>query len=40
MENAIKQLVTAFPRGAFKTATCDRGKEFACHQRVKEQLGI
>ncbi len=40
MENAIKQLFIALPQGAFKTATSDRGKEFACHQRIKEQLGL
>lgn len=40
MESSIKQLFTSLPHGAFKTATSDRGKEFACHQRVKKQLGL
>ena len=40
MEKAIKQLFTSLPQGAFKTATSDRGKEFACHQRVKDQLNL
>lgn len=40
MEGAIKQLFNALPHGAFKTATSDRGKEFACHQCVKEDLGL
>lgn len=40
MEKAIAQLYSALPTNAFKTATVDRGKEFACHQRVENELGL
>lgn len=40
MERAIKKLHSALPRGAFKTATTDRGKEFACYDTVEKHLGI
>ena len=40
MEQAITRLRNALPKGAFKSATSDRGKEFACHASVKEKLGI
>jgi len=40
MENAITQVRTAMPVNAFKTATTDRGKEFACYESVREKLGL
>ncbi len=40
MENAIEYLYSQLPIGAFLTATTDRGKEFACHQRVKSRFNI
>ena len=40
MENAITQVCTAMPYKAFKTATTDRGKEFACHGAIREKLGL
>jgi transposase, IS30 family len=40
MKKAIKYLCSVLPLKAFKTATIDRGKEFSCHQSVKEELGI
>lgn len=35
MEQAVQQLISVLPQGAFKTATCDRGKEFACHKALE-----
>lgn len=40
MEEAIKKLYYALPRGAIKTATTDRGKEFACYDRIEKKLGV
>ena len=40
MEKAITQVRTAMPAQAFKTATTDRGKEFACYESVREKLGL
>jgi len=40
MENAIIQVRSAMPANAFKTATTDRGKEFACYQSVKDKTGL
>ena len=40
MQMAISKLYNALPMGAFKTATTDRGKEFACATAIKEQLGL
>ena len=40
MEQAIINLHSVLPKGAFKSATTDRGKEFACHAKITEQLGI
>ena len=40
MEKAITQVRTAMHVNAFKTATTDRGKEFACHESVREKLGL
>ncbi|MBM7634244.1 IS30 family transposase [Geomicrobium sediminis] len=38
MESAIKSLHTLLPSGALKTATVDRGKEFACYSRIEADL--
>lgn len=35
MENAIRQLKLATPEKAFKIATVDRGKEFACYSVIE-----
>lgn len=40
MEKAIIRLAEALPANALKTATTDRGKEFACYQNIQDQLGI
>lgn len=40
MEQAINQLYTALPASAFKTATTDRGKEFACYELIKQNLNL
>lgn len=40
MEKAIKMLYSTLPAGVFKTGTTDRGKEFACFDAVKAQLGL
>lgn len=40
MEKAIKNLYTTLPIGAFKTATTDRGKEFACAKIIESELGV
>lgn len=40
MEKAIKNLYEVLPVGAFKTATTDRGKEFACAKNIESELGI
>ena len=40
MQAAIIQLYNALPKGAFKTGTTDRGKEFACCTQVKELLDL
>ncbi|MCC5468731.1 IS30 family transposase [Pelosinus baikalensis] len=40
MENAINYLWDVLPSGSFKSATTDRGKEFACHAAIKEKLGL
>lgn len=40
MEEAITKLYKILPHGSFKTATCDRGKEFACAKRIEQKLGI
>ena len=44
-ETAIRELVVALPKGAFKTVTVDRGKEFACYETkvnefIKKTAGI
>jgi IS30 family transposase len=38
MKWAFELLASRFPKGTFKTATVDRGKEFACHQTLEEQF--
>lgn len=40
MQTAIATLYNTLPKGAFRTGTTDRGKEFACYTEVKEQLGL
>jgi len=40
MENAITQVRTAMPVNAFKTATTDRGKEFACYEVCPREIGL
>lgn len=40
MENAINYLWNVLPLGSFKSATTDRGKEFACYAAIKEKLGL
>ena len=35
MFSAIKQLCRLFPKGALKTLTSDKGKEFACYPMVE-----
>lgn len=40
MDKAINQLFGVLPSGTFKTATTDRGKEFACYQSIQDKLGL
>lgn len=40
MEWAIKRVNMSLPNGSFITATVDRGKEFACHSKIEEDLKI
>lgn len=40
MALAISQLYHALPRGAFKTGTTDRGKEFACYGKIQAELAL
>ena len=40
MLGAIKYLCKCLPINAFKSATTDRGREFACHQIVENELCI
>ncbi|WP_214725392.1 IS30 family transposase, partial [Exiguobacterium sp. s143] len=40
MESAIQALHLSFPLGTFQTATTDRGKEFSCHERIRDTLGL
>jgi IS30 family transposase len=40
MQEAITKLYNVLPKGAFKTGTTDRGKEFACCTAIQEQLGL
>lgn len=35
MKQAIEQLLEVLPKEAFLTATCDRGKEFACYKDIE-----
>ena len=40
MESAILQLYHTLPKGAFKTGTTDRGKEFACYSKIQAELAL
>ena len=40
MESTIQALHLYFPLGTFQTATTDRGKEFSCHERIRDTLGV
>ena len=40
MESAVRLLHTKLPKGAIKTATTDRGKEFSCYKVLKKDLKI
>ncbi|WP_371816401.1 IS30 family transposase [Exiguobacterium sp. s102] len=40
MESAIQALHLSFSLGKFQTATTDRGKEFSCHERIRDTLGL
>lgn len=40
MQEAIIWLYNTLPKGAFKTGTTDRGKEFACWTAIQEQLSL
>jgi IS30 family transposase len=40
MESAIKYLHTLLPSGTFKTATTDRGGEFACYDAILKDLKL
>ena len=38
METAINNLIKHLPKGAVKTITVDRGKEFSCYQNIENQF--
>lgn len=40
MERSIRSVHRSLPTGAFKTATVDRGKEFACYSTIEADLKI
>lgn len=40
MKQAVSQVAKALPLAAFKTATVDRGKEFALYENMESELGI
>lgn len=40
MEKSIKDFFHTLPEGAFKTATTDRGKEFACYDNLAADLNL
>lgn len=40
MEYAIRMLARMVPKGTFKTATVNSGKEFACYPIIESNLGI
>jgi IS30 family transposase len=40
MKTAISQVIKGLPVGALKTATVDRGKEFALHEEIESELGM
>lgn len=37
---AFGVIAGSFPKGTFQTATVDRGKEFACHERLEADHGL
>lgn len=40
LEKAFGVIADLFPKGAFQTATVDRGKEFACYDRLESAYGL
>lgn len=40
MEEAIQVIASALPRGAIKSFTVDRGKEFTCYETIESSLGV
>ncbi len=40
MKNFILKTIRRFPKGAFKSITCDRGKEFAEYYEIEEKTGV
>ncbi|WP_340081424.1 IS30 family transposase [Terribacillus sp. FSL K6-0262] len=40
MKEAISQVAASMPKEIFKTATTDRGKEFACYQEIENEMDI
>ena len=40
MENSIKKLHSILPANTFKTATVDRGKEFACYKNIENDINL
>lgn len=40
LEKAFGIIADSFPKGTFQTATVDRGKEFACYERLEPTHGI
>ena len=40
MKKAISYLFSVLSKGAMKSITSDREKEFACHNQIKDELKI
>ncbi|WP_314304278.1 IS30 family transposase [Brevibacillus parabrevis] len=40
LEKAFAVVADSFPKGTFQTATVDRGKEFACYERLESDHGL
>ena len=40
MYEAIKKIVSLYPRKVFNLITCDRGSEFLCSSKIEEELKI
>lgn len=40
METAFQSVAARYPKGTFQTATTDRGKEFACYERLESLHGV